>query len=194
MDREDTGAVKLSALQSQVNIPVVATHSDEDGGVTDRRWQWYRGDDTLPALSTLVAADGTLTATAVCDDDDPDIAGDLERTAADTLCRIEGETAALYTPDSDDVDRVLHVVADYKDDFDSGNREQAGESSDAAVQASNAANTAPKFPDQDLGTPDDQSDVAMRSVAENADKDTKVGEPIPAGDKDTQRQSDGQLR
>ena len=48
VNREDTGTVKLSALQSQVNIPVVATHSDEDGGVTDRSWQWYRGDDSLP--------------------------------------------------------------------------------------------------------------------------------------------------
>ena len=183
VDREDTGTVKLSALQSQVDIPVVATHSDDDGGVTDRRWQWYRGGELPDPLSGLVT-DGTLTATTLCTDDDPDIAGDLERTAPDTLCRIEGETAALYTPGSDDVDRVLHVVADYKDDFSSGTREQAGESSEAAVQASNPANTAPKFPDQDLSTPGDQSDVAMRSVAENEDKGTKVGEPIPAGDAD----------
>ena len=49
-----------------------------------------------------------------------------ERPTAATLCRIEGETAALYTPDSDDVGRILHVVADYKDDFDSDTREQAG--------------------------------------------------------------------
>ena len=184
VDREDAGDIKLSARQSQVNIPVVATHSDEDGGVTDRAWQWYRGG-TLPDLGTLVSADDdTLTATDVCTDDDADTADTDERTAAGTLCRIEGETAALYTPDSDDVDRVLHVVADYKDDFASDTREQAGESSAATVQASNAANTAPKFPDQDLSTPGDQSDEAMRSVAENEDKGTNVGEPIPAGDKD----------
>ena len=185
VDREDTGKVKLSARQSQVNIPVVATHSDEDGGVTDRKWQWYRGS-TLPTdLSTLLDADGNLLAagTIACVDDDPDIAGDLERTAADTLCRIDGETAALYTPDSNDVDRLLHVVADYKDDFSPTVREQAGISSGATVQASNPANTAPEFPDQDLSTPEMDS-VAMRSVDENADKGTKVGEPIPAGDAD----------
>ena len=182
VDREDTGKVELSARQSQVNIAVVATHSDEDGGVTDRKWQWYRGDEELPNLATLLS-DGDLLATTVCTDDDPDTDDD-DRTSADTLCRIDGETAALYTPDSNDVGRMLHVVADYKDDFGSGTREQAGTSSGAAVQASNPANTAPKFPDQDLGTPGDQSDVAMRSVAENEDKGTKVGEPIPAGDVD----------
>ena len=186
VDREDTGKVKLSALQSQVNIPVVAAHSDEDDGVTDRKWQWYRGDDLPDDLSTLLDTDGDLLATATieCVDDDPDIDGDLERTGADTLCRIDGETAALYTPDSNDVGRMLHAVADYKDDFAPATREQAGKSSDATVQASNPANTAPAFPDQDLGTPGVQSDVAMRSVAENQDKGTKVGEPIPAGDAD----------
>ena len=186
VDREDAGEIKLSALQSQVNIPVFATHSDEDGGVTDRAWQWYRGGSLPDDLTTLVNTatdDDTLTATAVCVDADPDD-DTVTPTDAATLCRIEGETAALYTPDSDDVGRILHVVADYKDDFSPDAREQAGASSDAAVQASNPANTAPKFPDQDLSTPGDQSDVAMRSVAENMDKGTTVGEPIPAGDAD----------
>ncbi len=185
VDREDAGEVKLSALQSQVNIPVVATHTDEDGGVTDRKWHWYRGG-TLPAdLSTLFEDDGSLSTAAgntACVVEDAD-AG-TTATAADILCRIDGETAALYTPDSNDVGRILHVVAEYKDDFNAAVREEAGASSDATVQASNPANTAPKFPDQDLGTPGDQSDVAMRSVAENQDKGTKVGEPIPADDAD----------
>ncbi len=53
VDREDAGEITLSVLQSQVNIPVVATHSDQDDGVTDRKWQWYRGG-TLPGdLATL---------------------------------------------------------------------------------------------------------------------------------------------
>ena len=184
VDREDTGEVKLSALQSQVDIPVFATHSDEDGGVTDRRWQWYRGGSLPDPLSGLVntdADDDSLTATDVCVADDPDTD---EQTPATTLCRIEGETAAIYTPDSNDVGRLLHVVADYKDDFNAGVREQAGTSSMATVQASNPANTEPVFPDQELSTPGDQSDVAMRSVAENEDKGTKVGEPFPAGDDD----------
>ena len=193
VDREDTGTIKLSALQSQVNIPVVATHSDEDGGVTDRRWQWYRGGTTTPDAATIAAlfdASGDLITTATgndaCEVDDPDTDTD-EQTQATTLCRIDGETAALYTPGDADVARNIHVVANYKDDFASGTRENASASSEAIVQASYSANTAPKFPDQDFGTPGDQSDTAMRSVAENEDKGTMVGEPIPAGDTDSQR-------
>ena len=51
------------------------------------------------------------------------------------------------------------------------------------MQASNPGNTAPKFPDQDLNTAGDQSDVAKRSVPENME-DEQVGEPIGAVDAD----------
>ena len=51
-------------------------------------------------------------------------------------------------------------------------------SAETQVQASDPANTAPKFPDQDLNTAGDQSDTAMRSVVEN-EKDENVGEPVP---------------
>ena len=46
---------------------------------------------------------------------------------------------------------------------------------------SNPANTKPKFPDQDLNTAGDQSDVAMRSVVEDK-KTADVGTPLEAGD------------
>ena len=182
VDREDMGSVKLSARQSQVNIPLVASHSDEDDGVTDAKWQWYRGS-TLPTdLSTLLVSGGTtLTATIVCVNADPDDA-DVTQTPATDLCRIADETSALYTPGSNDVGRIIHVVVDYKDDFNSDVREQAGKSSDATVQASNPANTRPTFPDQDFNTPGVQSAVAMRSVPENFKG--KIGEPIPATDAD----------
>ena len=62
--------------------------------------------------------------------------------------------------------------------------ENAGGVSERVVQISDPANTAPKFPDQDLSTAEDESDTATRSVAENADEGTKVGEPIPAEDTD----------
>ena len=189
VDREDMGSVKLSALQSQVNIPLVASHSDEDDGVTDRRWQWYRGGTLLEDLGGLSTdAEGILLAagTPACiDGDDPDTPDVEVQTDATTLCRIAGQTSALYTPGAADVGRNIHVVANYRDDFDSGTRENASASSEAEVQASFAANAAPVFPDQDLSTPGDQSDVAMRTVAENFKG--KFGEPIPAGDADTQR-------
>ena len=49
------------------------------------------------------------------------------------------------------------------------------------MQASDPANTAPSFPDQDFNTPGDQSDTATRSVVEN-EKDAMVGEPVEATD------------
>ena len=52
------------------------------------------------------------------------------------------------------------------------------------MQISDPANTAPKYPDQDLTAAGDQSETATRSVAENADAGTKVGEPVPADDTD----------
>ena len=43
VNREDRGTVKLSMQEPQVGKPVVATLSDEDGGVTEVTWKWYRG-------------------------------------------------------------------------------------------------------------------------------------------------------
>ena len=52
------------------------------------------------------------------------------------------------------------------------------------MQESDPGNTAPSYPDQDLDTPGDQSGEAMRSVKENQEKGTRVGEPIAAADDD----------
>ena len=60
----------------------------------------------------------------------------------------------------------------------------ASAASEAPIQESDPANTAPKFPDQDLVTPDDQSDETSRSVAENEDPGENVGAPVDAGDDD----------
>ena len=64
--------------------------------------------------------------------------------------------------------------------------ESASGAPEERVQISDPANTAPKFPDQDLVTAGDQSDSTMRSVAENDDSAT-VGGPVTAGDGDTDR-------
>ena len=105
-------------------------------------------------------------------------------TAADasTTCRIDDETSALYTPGDDDVGHTLHAVATYQDDQGDSTDEVAGASSEKVAQEANPANTAPEFPDQDLNTAGDQSDTAMRSVAENAEEGTEVGQPLEAED------------
>ena len=102
-------------------------------------------------------------------------------------------TSALYTPVTADNGHKLHAVATYNDKFNSADdttgadntadtRANATGSSEKAAQVSDPANTAPKFPDQDLNTSGDQSDVAMRSVKEGA-KDEPVGTPLEANDK-----------
>ena len=47
---------------------------------------------------------------------------------------------------------------------------------------SNAANTAPTFPDQDPDTAGDQSESATREIAENTPADELIGEALQAQD------------
>ena len=96
---------------------------------------------------------------------------------------IGGATSALYTPDDDDENWKIRAVASYKDAITPATEEYAIGSSEGAVEESDPANTAPRFPDQDLNAEGDQSDTAMRSVPENK-KDEKIGEPIGAVDGD----------
>ena len=72
-------------------------------------------------------------------------------------------------------------MANYRDNQTPATAENAAGSSETTAQASDPANTAPAFPDQDLNTAGDQSDTAARSVAENA-KGADVGEPVSSGD------------
>ena len=187
VDGEDEGEVELSAREPQVGRAVIATLSDDDGGETAVTWQWYRGGTDETTVETLqgLEDDPTETNNRVCDDD-----GD--ETTAGQACVLGGAKSALYTPDADDVGQVLHAVAAYKDNIASDQddatdgvqeEETARGVSEAAVEASDPANTAPAFPDQDLNTAGDQSDTAMRSVEENK-KGARVGEPVGAGDAD----------
>jgi hypothetical protein len=172
VDREDTGTVELSARVPQIGRPVLATLDDEDGGVTAVSWKWYRG-------GTIVANPDTaaLDALADCDPDNPL----ADNTAGP--CEITGASgSALYTPVDADDGFTIHAAATYEDNQGT-DRENAVGSSEKEVQASDPANTAPKFPDQDLNTAGDQSDTAMRSVAEN-DEGADVGEPVAANDTD----------
>ena len=90
---------------------------------------------------------------------------------------------ALYTPAANDVDRTLHAVATYKDNQNKDTEEHAVGSSEYPAQASNPANSAPVFADQDLNTAGDQSDMAVRSVPENM-SGANVGDPVAVTDPD----------
>ncbi len=40
---DDDGMITLSSVQPKVRIPFMASLTDEDGGVTNVKWQWYNG-------------------------------------------------------------------------------------------------------------------------------------------------------
>ena len=162
--------------------------TDKDGGATGVSWKWYRGGPSLMAETSPQTLE-TLDDAAVCDAD----ADTPVNPSATGACEIGGAAgSALYTPGADDVGWLLHAVATYTDMIENPDRdntggvdltELAGVSSEFAAQESDPANTAPVFPDQDLNAAGDQSDMAMRSVAENANG-ANVGEPVSAGDAD----------
>ena len=201
VDQEDDGEVKISAPEPQEGKSVLATLSDEDGGVTGVSWQWSR--------RAALAADNFN------DPEDTDIDPDPVKACADigedvagvAWTNITDATSPIYTPDSytfnhdavDDPDGntaevgyCLRATATYTDDIetpDDADTAEVDESKDMAemtptraVQKDDPANTAPEFnEDQDPNTPGDQA-VAERSVAENTEG--KVGEPVVADDSD----------
>ena len=85
---------------------------------------------------------------------------------------IDGAESALYTPGEDDVGLFCMRWRPTRTTSTTDQDEKTVPWRDGGVSCriSDPANTAPKFPDQDLNTPGDQSDTAMRSVAENAER------------------------
>ena len=161
VDAEDPGTVSLSQREPQIGRTVIATLTDPDGGVTVLEWEW---------------------ATAAPNED-----GDCE-TVFDSSTLITGASSAAYTAKQDDIGSCLIAQATYTDnivtdtnDDDVDDEAMAEVSTDAAVQDSDPANTAPLFPDQDLNTEGDQSDETSRSVAENK-AGQSVGAAVSAGD------------
>ena len=170
VDTEDVGEVSLSQRQPQVGIAVHATASDPDGGVSIKRWEWELSDE--------ITVDGG-TPSAECRDD-PDTPG-IEVVGSWTP--IDGASSAVYTPKLADVGRCLRATAIYTDNLDDAD-EQATGMLEAPVQSSNPANAAPKFVDQDLNSPGDQSDRTSRKVAENTKAGQSIGTPVSAFDDD----------
>ena len=156
---EDAGSVSLTQRTPQVGIPVTARLSDEDGGIKDLEWQWYRG----------VTDPENLPTTACTDDTDN--------------CLITDAKSSTYTPVTADVDHTLTVRAMYFDavptDGDDADTDDDGDviikTTDGATQARPDANAAPTFGKDESGD---------RSVAENAAVGTPVGDPVVATDKD----------
>ena len=96
---------------------------------------------------------------------------------------IDGASLAVYTPTPADVGKCLQATAVYTDNIDDADDEATGVS-EAPVENSSPANAAPRFVDQDLNTPGDQSDRTSRKVAENTEAGQSIGTPVSAFDDD----------
>ena len=171
VDTEDVGEVFLSQRQPQVGIAVHASASDPDGGVSIKRWEWER--------SAEIAVDDRGDPSAECVDD-PDTPG---IDVVDGWTPIDGASLAVYTPTLADVGKCLQATAVYTDNIDDADEEATGVL-EAPVPNSNPANAAPKFVDQDLNSPGDQSDRTSRKVAENTEVGQSIGTPVSAFDDD----------
>ena len=160
VDRDEPGSVTLSQREPQVGREIFATVSDPDGGVRTSRWTWER------SAEITVDDDGTPTTECRDDTDTPDIGG---------WTSIGGASSSVYTPALDDVGRCLRATATYTDNI-AGTPEQLTATTEAAVQVSNPANTAPRF----VG----QSGRASRRVVENTEARQDIGTPLSAHDDD----------
>ena len=173
VDAEDPGEVALSQRQPQVGIEVHATPSDPDGGMRISRWEWW--------LSAVIALDEDGNPLAECRDD-PDtllnVVGGWER--------IDEATKAAYTPEPADVGKCLRARVIYTDNIENptDQNDEAMGVLEAPVQSRRLANAAPRFVDQDLNSPGDQSDRTSRKVEENEDPEQSIGSPVSAFDDD----------
>ena len=55
-NREEAGTVALSTLRPVLNLPLSATLTDPDGGVSGQSWQWSRGNTATGSFSSISGA------------------------------------------------------------------------------------------------------------------------------------------
>ncbi len=183
VDGEDPGVVVLSQRQPEVGIAIQAMASDEDGGVTIRRWTWE--------LSEVVTVNDRGAPSAECLDD-PSTPG-IDVVDENSWTAIAGASSAVYAPKAADVGRCLRAVVQYIDNV--GGADDAtgvlevpvgrhGSFGTAPETDGGFVNAAPVFPDQDFTTPGDQSDSTSREVPENTAEGRSIGAPVSAIDDD----------
>ena len=196
VDGEDAGAVLLSQRQPEVGIAILAAASDDDGGVTIRKWMWEQSEE-------VTVARGVPSKECLDDPSTPGIDG------VGGWTPITGASSAVYAPKSDDVGRCLRATAIYTDNVPnqpgSGGNAACGvtEGDDdvacgvtevpvgrhgsfdtAPASDGGFVNAAPVFPDQDFTTEGDQSDRTSREVPENSEEGRSIGAPVSAHDED----------
>ena len=185
VDGDDAGAVVLSQRQPEVGIAIHATASDDDGGVTIRKWVWELSEE-------VTFNNGVPSRECVDDPDTPGI--DPVVWPPDGGAIIAGATSAVYAPKAEDVGHCLRARALYVDNVGRAQEMATGVlevpvgrhgSFDTAPASDGGfVNAPPVFPDQDFTTEGDQSDRTSREVPENSEKERSIGAPVSAHDED----------
>ena len=99
----DPGTVTLQWLQPEIGTPIMATLTDQDGGITDTDWTWYR---------SKVAGEPDVTDPSQWIEVTPVTA---QTDAADSSYTPQGDTVALDTDVAIDEDDYLRVMVSYTD-------------------------------------------------------------------------------
>ena len=139
-------------------------------------------------LTTLRPRAGVAVTASVSDPDGNETGAEWQwaksRNGTSGWADIDKATASMYTPaDADDGD-YLRATVTYKDRESVRDIKTAEAVSANTVKAARSQNEPPKFPDQDLETPGDQSVTATRKVAENTAAGEAIGDPVVATDGD----------
>ena len=182
VDGEDPGAVVLSQRQPEVGVAIHAAASDDDGGVTIKKWQWELSEQVTVTRGVP---------SKECQDN-PDTPG-IDPVDDEKWTAISGATSAVYAPKATDVDRCLRAVVSYVDNVDGPDKATGvlevpvgrhGSFDTGQAPEGGFVNAAPVFPDQDFSTEGDQSDTTVREVPENTEAGKNIEPPVSAHDED----------
>ena len=165
---DEPGTVTLSNLQPEDGVPIRATLTNPDRGVTDLKWQWSFGG----------SPGGTFTP----------IAGATSDTYTPTTPNVGQYLRATATY----ADNAMGADDSSTNDIDESQEDSAATTATFTVQAQDDANEPPEFPDQDniaTGRQTDQTRYVLESAIETAlvvlNEDgamTADGDPVTATD------------
>ena len=187
MNVDEPGTVTLSTRQPALRRPVTAELTDEDGGVTGAKWQWYATD--TPPVDRVNDDDEILTAADIAANAMIEGATTMTYTPKATIPAVEDdpatpedETAAVVPGDEG---MFLTATVSYRDaastaedvdstpDVDESLNQHRAETSENAVRDDPLTNSRPDF-----GGPQ------MREVREDTTAGSNVGAAVEAMDAD----------
>ena len=188
---DEPGSLTLSTDHPKVSVLITATLTDPDG------WRGVAVHQCTGASNDPCGGADPTDFSTVTEVDNGTNINTSWRWATSSPDNIEwkdipGETTNTFTPREKDVGVLLRAFVVYKDGQgrDDPFTSEVNELehplpviSANAVLPLDYTNRAPKFPDQDPDTPEDQI-AQTREVKENAAAGTTLGDPVTATDKD----------